>query len=203
MRDLMKKRIPISRIKPLQKLVSKARDLRDAHEERHRPTGFGFALADSVDYLDADRWDALTKPNSLFLSRRCLRVLEDAAPENLQQRYALIFRGREPVAAVAAQLVTISLARVGKARKHPRAVEQPLERLDERILVCGNLLSWGMHGVCLAPNEDPLKLWPAVAEALYRIRRADKLSGDTDLVMVKDFTDDDETDRKSTRLNSS
>jgi hypothetical protein len=181
------------KIKPLRRLVSKARDLREQHEDRHRPTGFGFALADSVEYLDSAQWDDLTAHDSIFLSRRYLRVLEDAGPDNLQQRYALIFRGREPVAAVAGQLVNISLARVGKARKNPRAVEQPLERLDERILVCGNLLSWGMHGVCLAPNEDPLKLWPAVAEALYRIRRADKLSGDTDLVMVKDFTDDDET----------
>jgi len=186
------RKISIPRIKPLQKLVSKARDLRDAHEERHRPTGFGFALADNVDYLDTDRWDILTKRDSLFFSRRYLRVLEDAAPDNLQQRYALIFRGREPVAAVVAQLVTVSLARVGKARKHHRAVERPLEKLDERMLVCGNLLSWGMHGVCLAPNEDPAKLWPAVAEALYRIRRADKLSGDTDLVMVKDFTTEEE-----------
>lgn len=177
-------------IKPLKKLVSKARDLREAHDARHRPTGFGFALADRVDYLDTARWDALTKTDSLFLSRRYLRVLEDAGPDNLQQRYALIFRGQEPVAAVVAQLVTISLARVGKARQHHRAVERPLERLDERMLVCGNLLSWGMHGVCLAANEDPANLWPAVAEALYRLRRADKLSGDTDLVMVKDFTAD-------------
>lgn len=181
------------KIKPLQKLVSKARDLREAHSERHRPSGFGFALADRVDYLDASRWDALTASNSIFLSRRYLRVLEDAGPHNLEQRYALIFRGREAVAAVAAQLVTISLARVGKARKHQRAVERPLERLDERMLVCGNLLSWGMHGVCLAANEDPASLWPAVAEALYRLRRADKLSGDTDLVMVKDFTAEHET----------
>jgi hypothetical protein len=192
MRDLTRNKIAMPRIKPLQKLVRKARDLRDAHEERHRPSGFGFALADNVDYLDANRWDTLTRSDSLFFSRRYLRVLEDAAPDNLQQRYALIFRGREPVAAVVAQLVTVSLARVGKARQHHRAVERPLEKLDERMLVCGNLLSWGMHGVCLKPNEDPAKLWPAVAEALYRIRRADKLSGDTDLVMVKDFTAEEE-----------
>ena len=140
--DLVTRKISIPRIKPLQKLVSKARDLRDAHEERHRPTGFGFALADNVDYLDTDRWDILTKRDSLFFSRRYLRVLEDAAPDHLEQRYALIFRGREPVAAVVAQLVTVSLARVGKARKHHRAVERPLEKLDERMLVCGNLLSW-------------------------------------------------------------
>ena len=62
-------------IKPLKKMVSKARDLRASHNERHCPTGFGFALADSIDYLDAARWAALTAHDSLFLSRPYLRVL--------------------------------------------------------------------------------------------------------------------------------
>lgn len=177
-------------IKPLKKLVNKARDLRDSHRERHRPTGFGFALSDSIDYMDAARWDALTAHASLFLSRRYLRVLEEAGPENLRQRYALIFRGREPVAAVAAQSVTISAARVRKLPQRHRGVAAPLERIEERMLVCGNLLSWGMHGVACAPGEDRASLWPAVAEALYRLRRADRLFGDTDLVMVKDIPDE-------------
>lgn len=176
-------------IKPLKKLVTKARDLRARHEERHRPSGFGFALADSVDYLDGARWDKLTADNSMFLSRRYLRVLEEAGPENLRQRYALIFRGREAVAAVAAQRVTLSAAESRKTFKH-KTLSAPLEHLEENMLVCGNLLSWGMHGVAFAPNEDPASIWPAVAEALYRLRRADKLVGDTDLVMVKDITDE-------------
>ena len=91
------------RIKPLDKLVNKARRLRDYHQERHRPSGFGFALADRVDYLDPVRWDALTAQSSMFLSRRYLRVLAEAGPENLHQRYAMIFRGGEQVAAMAAQ----------------------------------------------------------------------------------------------------
>jgi hypothetical protein len=175
-------------IKPLKKLVNKARGLRDSHRERHRPTGFGFALADSVEYLDTARWDALTAHDSLFLSRPYLRVLEEAGPENLRQRYAMIFRGREAVAAVAAQCVTVSAARLRKMPRHER-VAAPLAHVEERMLVCGNLLSWGMHGIAFAPNEDSAALWPAVAEALYRLRRADKLFGDTDLIMVKDITD--------------
>jgi hypothetical protein len=174
------------KIKPLKKLVSKARDLRESHQERHRPTGFGFALADSVDYLDATHWYAVTATNSLFLSPRYLRVLEKAGPDNLRQRYALIFRGRAPVAAVAAQSVTVSLSRVSQKPRKGKAAAS-LEKLQEKMLVCGNLLSWGMHGIAFAPNEDSTALWPAVAEALYRLRRADKLSGDTDLVMVKDI----------------
>jgi Acetyltransferase (GNAT) domain len=175
-------------IRPLKGLLNKARDLREGHRARHRPTGFGFALADCVDYLDAARWDALASPHSVFLSRPYLRALEEAGPENMRQRYAMIFRGREPVAAVAAQCVTVSAARVRKAARHEK-LAAPLERVRERMLVCGNLLSWGMHGAAFAPAEDPAALWPAVAEALYRLRRADKLSGDADLVMVKDIPD--------------
>jgi hypothetical protein len=175
-------------LKPLKKLVSKARDLRSSHQERHRPTGFGFALADSIDYLDAGHWNAVVQDKSLFLSQPYLRVLEQAGPDNLRQRYALIFRGRNPVAAVAAQSVTVSLSRVSQKPRKGRAAV-PLEKIQEKIFVCGNLLSWGMHGIAFAPNENPVALWPAIAEALYRLRRADKLFGDTDLIMVKDITD--------------
>lgn len=176
-------------IKPLKQLVHKARDLRAMHEERHRPTGYGFALADSVDYLDPTPWDALTEHHSLFMSRRYLQVLEAVGPNNLCQRYALIFRGTEAVAAMAAQIVNVSVARTRRTSRHKK-VAAPLERLEERMLVCGNLLSWGMHGVAFAARADQAAIWPAVAEALYRLRRADKLSGNADLVMVKDITDE-------------
>lgn len=175
-------------LKPLKTLVRKARNLRDSHQERHRPTGFGFALADSINYLDSEQWNAVVQDKSLFLSPRYLRVLEEAGPDNLRQRYALVFRGRDPVAAVAAQSVTVSLSRVSQKPRKGRAAA-PLEKVQEQLLVCGNLLSWGMHGIAFAPNEDTTELWPAIAEALYRMRRADKLFGNTDLIMVKDITD--------------
>ncbi len=176
------------KIKPLNKLVNKARDLRAGHKERHRPSGFGFALADSIDYLDAKHWEAVTCGQSLFLAPHYLRVLEHAGPDNLRQRYALIFRGRQPVAALAAQMVKVSLSRVSQKPRQGRTAA-PLEKLQEKMLVCGNLLSWGMHGIAFAPHQDNATLWPAIAEAIYRLRRADKLSGDTDLVMVKDIPD--------------
>src|SRR5262245_59724413 len=71
----------MSKLKPLKKIVGKAKELRERHRERYRPTGFGFALADSVDYLDAARWDALTGSTSVFLSRPYLQVLETAGPK--------------------------------------------------------------------------------------------------------------------------
>lgn len=178
-------------IKPLRKLVTKARDLREHHRERHTPSGFAFALADSIDYLDHAHWDAVTAHDSMFLSRRYLQVLETAGPENVRQCYALIFKEKEPVAAIAAQSVTVSVARLRK-KSSSNGRLAPLDRLDrheEKLLVCGNLLSWGMHGIAFAPNVDHASLWPAVAEAIYRLRRVDKVFGDTAFVMVKDITD--------------
>jgi len=172
-------------IKPINKLVSKARHLRDHHRERHTPSGFAFALADSIDYLDKAHWQKVTPTDSLFFSPRYLRVLEEAGPENLRQCYALIFREKEPVAAIAAQTVAVSLARLRKTS----TARDPLSRHEEKMLVCGNLLSWGMHGISFAPNVDQQQLWPAVAEAIYRLRRVDKLFGDTAFVMVKDIPD--------------
>jgi len=172
-------------IKPIDKLVTKARDLRNQHRERHRPSGFGFAIADSINFLDQTHWEKVTSHDSLFLSRRYLRVLENAGPDNLRPRYALIFRDKEPVAAIAAQSVTVSMARLrSKSSKNI-----PLDKHEEKMLVCGNLLSWGMHGISFAPNVEHEPLWPAVAEAIYRLRRVDKLFGDTAFVMVKDIPD--------------
>ena len=175
-------------IKPLNKLVTKARDLREHHKERHRPSGYAFAVADSIEYLDKAHWDHVTAHDSLFLSRRYLRVLEQAGPENLRQCYALIFRDSEPVAAIAAQSVSVSVSRLRKKSSSNGRLDR-LDRLEEKMLVCGNLLSWGMHGISFAPNVDHQELWPAIAEAVYRLRRVDKLFGDTAFVMVKDIPD--------------
>lgn len=172
-------------IKPLRKLVTKARDLRNHHRERHSPSGFAFALADSIDYLDRSHWKTVTAHDSLFLSPRYLQVLESAGPDNVRQRYALVFQNKQPVAAIAAQSVTVSLARL----RRKSSGNGRLDQHEEKMLVCGNLLSWGMHGISFAPNVDEEPLWPAIAEAIYRLRRVDKLFGDTSFVMVKDIPD--------------
>ena len=187
---------------PLTRLRRSIRDLQQRHRDWHRPTGFGFVFADRVDYLDPARWDAVTGSGSVFLSRDVLRVIERHGPENIQPRYAIIFRDHEAVAAVSVQVVTITgerLRREGtsvKEQNGPRLLRRVLApamhvataNLKERMLVAGNLLSWGFHGIGFLPGEEPAALWPGVAEALYRIRRAERLIGETNFVMVKDVT---------------
>jgi hypothetical protein len=185
-------------------LKEKVADVRARRAERRRPTGFGFVLADRIDYLDAGRWDAVTRGGSFFLRRDILRVIEQHGPENIVPRYAMIFRGANAVAVLTVQIVTVGGERLrrdpavakGAAPQQAllRRVVAPVVRkagagLRERMLVAGNLLSWGFHGIAFAPGEEQAALWPAVAEALYRIRRAERLEGQADFAMVKDLTE--------------
>ncbi|PYM21594.1 MAG: GNAT family N-acetyltransferase [Candidatus Rokuibacteriota bacterium] len=178
------------------RLLDRLTAARARHHERHRPSGFGFALADSIDYVDPVRWDAVASGASLFLQRRYLAVLERAGPDNLAPRYALIYRGRVPVAAVVMQVVSVAGTRFMKLDGEGKGLRRALvpaarkvgEALRERVLVCGNLLSWGFHAAAFAPGAAPAELWPAVAEAIYRVRRAERLAGETDFALVKDLT---------------
>src|SRR5262245_60324711 len=92
----------------MKRLMHKVVDARRRHIERHRPSGFGFAIADSIAYLSSADWNQITDAASIFLRRPYLAALEHAGPENLQHRYAIIYRSREPVACMAAQLVRLT-----------------------------------------------------------------------------------------------
>jgi hypothetical protein len=71
-----------------------------------------------------------------------------------------------------------------------RAAEFPVAWVHLRFLICGNLLSPGPYGVAFSEDEDPMGLWPAVVEALTRIRRSSIIFGESDMVMIKDLTDE-------------
>jgi hypothetical protein len=178
------------------RVLSRLKGLKNDHDLRHRPTGFRFALAEGIDHVRADHWDALVTGHSVCLGRPFLRVLEAARPGNLKTHYALVYREDRPVAAVACQSLALDGSVVPSRKQGGRARalrDRGLERVRQRVLVCGNVLGWGPQGVALAPEEAREDLWPAVAEALYRIRRQDVLFGQTDLILVKDLGAD-ETD---------
>ena len=93
-------------------LIQSLKNAKARHDKRHAVTGFNITQADSVNQLREQDWDALTADAGVFLSRRYLRVLEQAGAQNVQQRYALVYDGETPVAAVAAQSVTVNGTRM-------------------------------------------------------------------------------------------
>ncbi|MES2922787.1 MAG: GNAT family N-acetyltransferase [Verrucomicrobiota bacterium] len=189
--------------------ISTLKDKLDAFQQLRRPTGFRFATADTIGQLNPAQWDAVVKGQSWFFSRDYLQMLESVPPSCLKPRYGLISDGQGPVAAVVMQWAELEAERLrptpgtvpepvtGKRAKLKKLLEKVtadsgaavMEKLSERVLVCGNLLSYGMHAVAMSAEVLPDAVWPAVAELLYRVRRADKLAGEAGFVMIKDVTD--------------
>jgi len=186
-------------------LISQIRDNQRDKRALRRPSELEFAITDGIAYVNPAHWDTVAAGSGFFFERSYLRVLEQAGPENLTPRYALIYRDGAPVAAVYMQLVRIEAARMRKEEaKESVASRNPAKRLlkrlaapaaeklgvnvHQRVLVCGNLLSYGFHAAAFAPEVLPETVWPGIAEVLYRVRRAEKLSGQTNFVIVKDLT---------------
>jgi len=183
------------------KIIDKARAVRDSlaarRSERKRlrgPAQLQYAIADTLAMLDAGAWNTLTAGAGFYLSRGYLMALEPVLPANLAPRYALIFDGdKQPVAAVYMQIAEIGISQVRPQKlpsargKAPAPLEKLTARATQRVLTCGNLLSYGQHGVAIASGVDPNLAWHGVAEVLYRVREADKLRGSTHFVLIKDI----------------
>lgn len=167
----------------------------ERHRRRHTPTGFEFALADRIGFLPVDDWNKLAVRSSFFLEREYLELLEATCLQETMHRYALIHDDGKPIACLAVQLFHWRAERLiedgrdsSRFRQALQSVQRrALKRVDQRLLVCGNLVSSGLHGVAFSGDVDRVRAWSGVAEALYRIRRAEKLSGETDFMLVKDF----------------
>jgi hypothetical protein len=181
---------------------------------KRNPSGLQIAVADRIAQLDAQVWNVAVAQASWFFSRDYLSMLEGVLPAAIEPRYALIGNTSGPLAAVVLQW-----AQLEGRNLRPRAAAQdasdddndddeasPLRRLfgavarrgadalasqvRERVLVCGNLLTYGQHAVALAPGADATLVWSGVAEVIYRMRRAEKLAGQAGFVVVKDLPAD-------------
>lgn len=188
----------------MKRVLGRIQESHANHRERRRKSGFEFALADRVRLLSPDGWDAVIAGSSVFLRREVLEAIESSGPRAISPRYALIAEQGRPVAAVAAQMISLGGDRLvgeraraassdGKKSLKAKAQEalkglgrKGATSLKARVLVGGNLLAWGNHGIAIAPGEDPARLWPAIAEAMYRIRAAEGLFEQTDYVLIKD-----------------
>jgi hypothetical protein len=173
---------------------------------KRSPSGLHIGLADRIALLDTAQWQAATSGASWFFSRDYLSMLEGVLPAAIEPRYALIGSANAPIAAVVLQWARLegrNLRPREAASDNEEEDASPLRRLfgavarrgadalaghvRERVLVCGNLLTYGQHAVSLAPGADATLAWSGVAEAIYRLRRAEKLAGQAGFVVVKDL----------------
>lgn len=152
-------------------------------------------LAERIDQLNPAHWDQVTAHRGLLCSRGYHRMLEQVRPANLDPRYAMVYRGDQPVAALSLQWLSVQgdqLHRVeagsGLRKAASKLTRSVIERVSVRVLMIGNQLSYGSHGISIIAGEQgAADVWHAIAEAAYRIRRAEKHAGSTDFVLIKDL----------------
>lgn len=173
----------------LKKLISKLQDVDRRHQERGTALDLRYAIADTISYLNPEHWDSIARERTVFLSRAYLGALDTHSPVNTDQRYAIVYQEHRPIAIIACQIAEIGGEQlVAQGDTASASTKQKIfGQLRERVLVCGNLISSGLHGVAFANDVDPELGWRAVAEVLYRIRRGEKLRGSIDFVLIKDL----------------
>lgn len=185
----------------IKKIVSKVKKSQENHKLRKTPSGYGLSLFDSIHYVPGEHWSRVTKDN-LFMQQPYLSVMESNPPVNMHFRYALVYDGKEPIAACYFQLIDLSAASLGtlvdpekessSAKTFKDNVKDLVKRnagkVSVRILICGNAFASGEHGFVCAPGVDRSKAFHGLADAIYRVRRANKLHGQVAAVLIKDFS---------------
>lgn len=186
----------------IKKLVRKVKESQENHKLRKAPSGYGLSLFDSIHYVPEGHWSQVTK-NNFFMQSSYLAVMEANPPGNMHFRYALVYDGKEPIAACYFQLIDLSAASLGtlvdpekddsNANTFKENVKNMLrknsDKMSVRILICGNAFASGEHGFACAPGIDQSKAFHGLADAVYRVRRANKLHGQVAAVLIKDFED--------------
>ena len=160
---------------------------------KRRPSGFQFAVASRIELLNSDHWDSVTADASIFLKRQFLCATQEEFTGKLLRDFAIVYDQGRPVAAVATQTFDVHGDQLlGRADSGHRFFpsewkQKSLSLLKHRIMMCGNVHTWGPHGVAIGRNENQQRVWHGIADCLYRIRRANRLFGQCDYVIVKDL----------------
>jgi hypothetical protein len=179
-------------------LIHRGRESLANRKVRRAPTGYEFVFADRIEFLNAADWDVVTENAGAFLQRHVLSAFAEHGPPDILSRYALMYRGGRPVAAWTTQSFDLHGSQLagysgkdeegGPVKRALRKLRgKAVEPLRRRIMICGNLALWGPHGAAFRPGEPVSELWAGIAEGAYRLRRADKIFGQTDYVLVKDL----------------
>lgn len=167
------------------KIVSTVKDKLKRRSERNSSLGYQLVFSDSISFVNSSDWDQIAQDNTIFLSRKYLDAIENCAPKNTSQKYAIAYDNKVPVVIVACQVAEISGE---KLFQQSDGIKNTLtKKYKEKILVCGNLVSSGLHGVAFAKDFDTETGWRILAEILYKIRRAEKLTGEVGFVLIKDI----------------
>lgn len=167
------------------------------------PSKFGIAIFDSIDYVPEAIWNSVNQQNKIFFQPAYLRALESAPPQGMAFRYAILYDKRTPVAIVPYQIANLTTSQHssnGKGQDYysnknhvNHIVRKVKEKIGIRMLISGNALVTGEYGISYLPNIDPKDIFHGLAEVTYKIQRLEKMNGNINCVLIKDFYQQDNT----------
>jgi hypothetical protein len=154
--------------------------------------------------VNTNHWNSVVGYGSEFLKIPFLSVLENERPENMHFRYSIIYDNDKPVAIAYFQVIDFSSDSFGSTKepdendascivsdylkKHlTNHLKWGADKINMRLLICGNACVSGEHGFTSIPETNKKEAIDALADVIYSINKAEKLSGKIAAVLIKDF----------------
>lgn len=168
------------------------------------PSTFSFENVDTVDGINVEHWNSIVPYGSEFLKLSYLKVWEKAHAENMRFHYTIIYDRGKPVAIAYFQVIDFNgenfdslieldnneaLCRItAYLQKHlTKHLKRNADKINMRLLICGNSFISGEHGFTHAPGVNKPQLIDALADVIYSVSKTEKLRGKIAAVLVKDF----------------
>ncbi|MBL4651488.1 MAG: hypothetical protein JKY53_01285 [Flavobacteriales bacterium] len=150
------------------------------------------SFSDSVKMINTEHWTAVVKEKNIYFSLPYLQALEDALRGSLNFRY-IVFYSEEykPVGIAVVQILDFidnkekyndALCVVGTKIKH-----KLLGHIDIKVMVCGNVFATGENGFLYSDEIDPEDAYINLSNALYRLRRSERINGQVSIILLKEF----------------
>ncbi len=164
---------------------------------------FVYSNISAVPELD---WDTFMKDSDIFLSRKYLSVVEESSLPGLQFRYVILKSGKQVRSVLYFQLVNLSDEGLGGildleeyggmaagiSAKINNLLFNPGNGRKSYLLVCGNLLVSGNHGVRAVSNEAFAEAIGSISMLKKHFSFASDKSCRIVAQMVKDYYNDED-----------
>lgn len=147
---------------------------------------------DSANLINEKHWEAINNNQNIYLSLNYLKALESALKKDIPFRYIQFYNDKdEPVAIAIAQMIKF----VDKGSKYNEQLcklsshlkTKILNSLDIKVLVCGNVFACGENGFMYNDKITHEEAYDNLTIALYRLRKSEKINGQTSMVLLKEF----------------
>lgn len=184
----------------IKKLFDKVKSKKKELGLRKSPSEYSLSLFDSIHQVPADHWKEVVK-DKIFMQHEYLSLMEACPPANMQFRYAMLYDDKRPVGACSFQVIDLTGESLGtlvdpevdekNAKCFTRNVKSYMKKnagkFSLRFLICGNAFASGEYGFAYADDADRAKLFHGLADAIYRVRRGEKLNGQVTAILIKDY----------------